>query len=73
MFDDGHAVERFLTLGGLGFFVMFLEMGNVFGMGQIFFARIYFEVCLRLAIACPLYSKKNKGWHDSGFSNLHSS
>lgn len=52
VFNDGHAVERFLTLGSLGILVMFLEVGNVFGMGQIFFACIYFKLYLRLAIAC---------------------
>lgn len=44
LFYDGHSIERFLTLGGFGFLVVFLEVGNIFGMSQIFFAGIYVEL-----------------------------
>lgn len=43
MIDDGHAIVRFLTVGGIGFAVVFLEMRDVFRVGEIFFAGVWFE------------------------------
>ena len=40
LFDDGHAVELFLALFGVGFEVVFAEVGDVFGVGEVFFAGV---------------------------------
>lgn len=41
LLDDGHAVELFLALFGVGFQVVFAEVGDVFRVGEVFFARVW--------------------------------
>ena len=37
LLDDGHRVDAFLVLGGGVEFVVFAKVGDVFGVGEIFF------------------------------------
>ena len=37
LLDDGHRVDTFLVFGGGVEFVVFAKVGDVFGVGEVFF------------------------------------
>lgn len=41
MLNDTQAVFSFLFVSSVGFFVVFFEVGYVFGVGEVFFAAVY--------------------------------
>lgn len=54
LLDYGHAVELFLALFGVGFEVVFAEVGDVFGVGEVFFARVCKDIAMSNAVLCTV-------------------